>query len=541
MANEVKISELAVRAAGELLDSDYVPIYCPAEVALADQNQRATLPAVKTKLGVLLDNFAATAAPTSSDDSGKGYAAGSLWLWPVEKRLWVCVSPAPSAASWLELTRTGVAADNLAASAAPLPGNDNTEGYGPGSHWLWPSAERLWICMSAGTNIAVWVEAVAGDGLSASDIDTLAKLNAIVGDATLADTTAGTAGNLAVWDAGGALVDGGAVPSGGGGTGGGGVSAAASTEEAQYDAVSGLDRLSTADKALGDLRILDHLPAVATEEPGAGQLFRLVGQVLPGTGYGSVNLTTNSFSASGSNIWQTGQAVVVRNSGGALPGGLSADTLYFLCKLSSTSFNLHLTLADAHANTATVDVTSPGTGTTTFLEANYPYEVVPADYDAATNARVWRKVEMDPLMVVPLELVPPTELLMAYEYYFAWMVPFDAVVESVVLTSFATAPPVPSPAVDVQVNGIGALRGGPAYLTTPGALGSFSLEAVYTRLQHRTDFKPDLRLLSEGDLLDGYVADDGSASSGGVASGLQMTLVLRPLRTVGAGGLYTIT
>jgi hypothetical protein len=58
----------------------------------------------------------------------------------------------------------------------------------------------------------------------------------------------------------------------------------------------------------------------------------------------------------------TGQKIqVVAGSGGTLPTGLSASTDYYVRVLSTTTFTLHPTEADATNNTNTVNITAAGT------------------------------------------------------------------------------------------------------------------------------------------------------------------------------------
>lgn len=56
---------------------------------------------------------------------------------------------------------------------------------------------------------------------------------------------------------------------------------------------------------------------------------------------------------------------------GSLPGGLSASTLYYLHKLSSTTGTLHTSEANALAATSPVNLTSSGTGLTRMIEQEY--------------------------------------------------------------------------------------------------------------------------------------------------------------------------
>lgn len=47
---------------------------------------------------------------------------------------------------------------NLAASAAPAVGDDDADGYLPGSLWVDTTADRAYVCLDASTGAAVWVE-----------------------------------------------------------------------------------------------------------------------------------------------------------------------------------------------------------------------------------------------------------------------------------------------------------------------------------------------------------------------------------------------
>lgn len=55
-------------------------------------------------------NFTATVAPTANDDTGDGYATGSLWYDTVAQRLYWCASAATGAAVWIEISSSATAA-----------------------------------------------------------------------------------------------------------------------------------------------------------------------------------------------------------------------------------------------------------------------------------------------------------------------------------------------------------------------------------------------------------------------------------------------
>ena len=61
------------------------------------------------------------------------------------------------------------ALSNYTATVDPTATNDNTQDYGPGSHWINLSNGRVWICQSAATGAAAWALAVVpGTGVEPS-------------------------------------------------------------------------------------------------------------------------------------------------------------------------------------------------------------------------------------------------------------------------------------------------------------------------------------------------------------------------------------
>lgn len=65
--------------------------------------------------------------------------------------------------------------NNFSAITDPTSANDNTQDYGPGGLWLNITANRLWVCQSAGTNAAVWIlgGVVPGVGVEPSSMLTV--------------------------------------------------------------------------------------------------------------------------------------------------------------------------------------------------------------------------------------------------------------------------------------------------------------------------------------------------------------------------------
>jgi hypothetical protein len=75
--------------------------------------------------------------------------------------------------------------------------------------------------------------------------------------------------------------------------------------------------------------------------------------------------TTFDYNGNNSNL----MAVTVSNSGGGLPGGLSAATTYYLVRQSATTYKMATNLSNANTPT-TIDITSNGTGTQTMTTVN---------------------------------------------------------------------------------------------------------------------------------------------------------------------------
>jgi hypothetical protein len=88
-------------------------------------------------------------------------------------------------------------------------------------------------------------------------------------------------------------------------------------------------------------------------------------------------------------ILQALHRVVFKNKSGErfLPAGLLINTTYFLKSLSSTTFTVHPTLADALAGTNTVDITSAGTGTHS-IQPGSDYKNIKISYSEAEEIKV---------------------------------------------------------------------------------------------------------------------------------------------------------
>jgi len=173
-------------------------------------------------------NFAATAAPTADEDSGDGYAVGSLWHDTTADKSYVCLDATATAAVWhrtdkpdSEIDHGGLAGlgdddhtqymkesvydsgvdgkvnpaaggtgldtsgatgfphvaagtwsaikSNLAAAVAPTADEDSGDGYSVGSLWLDTTADKSYICLDATESAAVWHQL---DNTDADTVDT---------------------------------------------------------------------------------------------------------------------------------------------------------------------------------------------------------------------------------------------------------------------------------------------------------------------------------------------------------------------------------
>jgi hypothetical protein len=73
-----------------------------------------------------LNNYTATVAPTTTDDTGLGYALGSVWVNTVTRHAYICVDATASAAVWKPLT-------------GAIPFGGGVPGvFGPGLHTVFP-------------------------------------------------------------------------------------------------------------------------------------------------------------------------------------------------------------------------------------------------------------------------------------------------------------------------------------------------------------------------------------------------------------------
>lgn len=124
--------------------------------------------------------------------------------------------------------------------------------------------------------------------------------------------------------------------------------------------------------------------------------------------------TTDSCTATAHGLL-TGDQVLVSNSGGGLPTGLSAATYYYVIKLTADTFKLASTLANAVAGTA-VDISGTGTGTQTITLSTNLVGVAGAASGIITGFRPVLPTAGIRQKLVAFELVDDAETGLTLEY-----------------------------------------------------------------------------------------------------------------------------
>lgn len=148
-------------------DAAYVCLDASAGAAVWLQVQDAADidPVATTK-----SNLAASAAPAVTDDDGSGYGVGSVWIDTTNDAAYLCLDASTGAAVWLNIQGSGdldafaAVKTNLAATAAPTTGDDSGDGYGVGSLWLDTTNDKAYICLDATATAAVWTEITQSGG-----------------------------------------------------------------------------------------------------------------------------------------------------------------------------------------------------------------------------------------------------------------------------------------------------------------------------------------------------------------------------------------
>lgn len=142
---------------------------------------------------------------------------------------------------------------------------------------------------------------------------------------------------------------------------------AGATPPAAWYACDGSAKSRTSDSGLfaaigttfgaGDGSTTFNLPDMRSRVPrGSGQASFVASAASAG-----VNVTTDEMAIPSNESLFTG-TVIVLNTSGAVPGGLTANTTYYVIRVSATSVKLATSMANAVAGTA-INLTSQGSGT----------------------------------------------------------------------------------------------------------------------------------------------------------------------------------
>jgi hypothetical protein len=129
-----------------------------------------------------------------------------------------------------------------------------------------------------------------------------------------------------------------------------------------------------------------------------------------------VNASTNVITKA--HPFTTGTQVIFNNGGGTTPGGLVNNDSYFIRNTSFTSFTLHPTVADANANSNTIDITDVGVGLLFRLYADQT-DFSAVNVDTTTNriARSHNFVTGDTVKFSAGGGVSPSPLVDGYYYF----------------------------------------------------------------------------------------------------------------------------
>lgn len=103
-------------------------------------------------------NHIATTAPSATDDETANYGVGSVWIDVTHGNIYMCTDPTEDTAVWEVLNNPTVPLNNLAATVAPVFGDDTADGYSVGSVWVDVTADNVYMCTDATAGAAVWLK-----------------------------------------------------------------------------------------------------------------------------------------------------------------------------------------------------------------------------------------------------------------------------------------------------------------------------------------------------------------------------------------------
>jgi len=138
--------------AGYSVGSMWVDVTANISYVCVDSTATAAI-WVKTTADVL-NNFVATVPPSATSDSAAGYAIGSIWYDTVADDLYIAVTVAPAAASWMRVSND--TQNNFVAVTDPTATDDSAVGYSNGSLWVNLTTHEGFICTDNTATAAIW-------------------------------------------------------------------------------------------------------------------------------------------------------------------------------------------------------------------------------------------------------------------------------------------------------------------------------------------------------------------------------------------------
>lgn len=105
-------------------------------------------------------NVEATVDPSVTDDEDAGYSVGSIWINVTDGKAFTLVDATAGAAVWIEGGGGSGVLNNWSATVDPTVNDDSGDGYAQGSLWYnvnkSPEINQLHICLDATAGAAIW-------------------------------------------------------------------------------------------------------------------------------------------------------------------------------------------------------------------------------------------------------------------------------------------------------------------------------------------------------------------------------------------------
>ena len=138
----------------------------------------------------MLENYAASTDPGTSDDAGTGYVRGSLWVNTAANRIWWCLDPSTGAAKWLALGAPGFDASQVLSVSASNTTSPTTVG-------TWTLPANTFATDGACVDFEIYGTVLNNTG---STVNMVLALN-VGATNIIADTASGfvTSGSLRLW------------------------------------------------------------------------------------------------------------------------------------------------------------------------------------------------------------------------------------------------------------------------------------------------------------------------------------------------------